>query len=432
MPIEVSKLANVRRHADGKITAQCPACKDDGNDNTGNHLVIFASGAYGCAVHPGDKEHRKEIFRLVGTNSKGSNPVQYPNPIPIRSFTPSPPLSICWERRERQCEPVDRMGAGGSALLGSDGDSGHHGRLFPTPIPREYNENNSEWRLYREGREKSRPTRPEHQSADAPGAVENCRPRCPQPESPQIIDLRHVTIPKVRKASLGFVGAGRVPRPIAWSWGQQLQEEESARREGRPLLIPPYDHGSSSHVPQPTPAGAPTTSTGKSMSHVPLERKDLSDPELLKTLPPIQGVSRQDLAYLHEFIPLVLQDASESSWMPIEDLARLSMAAEAILGHRFPERDWSLFLLRAFPSGDVVKLPNCHLRRRVRKSEICDLQASVRSKMFTEYSLHKGPYLGTPFDTKVTTRGYETIANHSSPRSSNQTRGPSPESIAGS
>lgn len=63
--IDLTKLEKVRRTGD-KIQARCPACAATGGDRTGNHLVILANGRSGCAAHPGDSEHRREIFRLVG------------------------------------------------------------------------------------------------------------------------------------------------------------------------------------------------------------------------------------------------------------------------------------------------------------------------------------------------------------------------------
>lgn len=55
----------------GKRTYRCPACAANGEDKTGYHLVIFASGRWGCVVHQGDKEHNREIFRLVGVKTDG-------------------------------------------------------------------------------------------------------------------------------------------------------------------------------------------------------------------------------------------------------------------------------------------------------------------------------------------------------------------------
>ena len=62
-------LDNVNRRDDGSVIAACPACRASGSDKTGNHLKIEASGKFGCVANPGDGEHRKEIFRLVGIKS---------------------------------------------------------------------------------------------------------------------------------------------------------------------------------------------------------------------------------------------------------------------------------------------------------------------------------------------------------------------------
>ena len=37
-----------------------------GADSTGNHLVVYPDGKYGCVANPGDDEHSKLIFKLVG------------------------------------------------------------------------------------------------------------------------------------------------------------------------------------------------------------------------------------------------------------------------------------------------------------------------------------------------------------------------------
>lgn len=75
--LDLSRLENVRSRPDGKIIARCPACFANGSDKSGEHLVIFPSGKWGCAAHPGDREHRREIFRLVGIASEqGQDPAE--------------------------------------------------------------------------------------------------------------------------------------------------------------------------------------------------------------------------------------------------------------------------------------------------------------------------------------------------------------------
>jgi len=68
--LNITRLEKVRRHG-VKITARCPACAAAGNDRTGTHLFINTeSGKFGCAALPGDSEHRREIFALVGIKSE--------------------------------------------------------------------------------------------------------------------------------------------------------------------------------------------------------------------------------------------------------------------------------------------------------------------------------------------------------------------------
>jgi len=66
--INLSKLTKMVQK-DGKIEAQCPACAASGADATGNHLVIFPDGKFGCVANPEDKEHNKAILKLVGDRS---------------------------------------------------------------------------------------------------------------------------------------------------------------------------------------------------------------------------------------------------------------------------------------------------------------------------------------------------------------------------
>ena len=65
MSLDRTKLENIVE-LDGKITARCPTCQEDGHDNTGNHLVVYDNESFGCVVHPGCSEHRRRIYGLVG------------------------------------------------------------------------------------------------------------------------------------------------------------------------------------------------------------------------------------------------------------------------------------------------------------------------------------------------------------------------------
>lgn len=52
---------------DGKWEGPCPACRAAGNDRKGNHLVVWANGAWGCVANRGAQgaEHRQEMARLA-------------------------------------------------------------------------------------------------------------------------------------------------------------------------------------------------------------------------------------------------------------------------------------------------------------------------------------------------------------------------------
>jgi hypothetical protein len=72
--LEIEKLENIRLSG-SKLIARCPACRADGADDTGNHLVLWPeSGKFACAAHPGDREHRRLIWRLAGSARVGWRP----------------------------------------------------------------------------------------------------------------------------------------------------------------------------------------------------------------------------------------------------------------------------------------------------------------------------------------------------------------------
>ncbi|MDP3851049.1 MAG: hypothetical protein Q8Q59_11135 [Luteolibacter sp.] len=64
--IDIARLEKVRRTGT-KLTARCPACAASGGDRRGEHFFLnTADGKFGCGAYPGDAEHRREIFALVG------------------------------------------------------------------------------------------------------------------------------------------------------------------------------------------------------------------------------------------------------------------------------------------------------------------------------------------------------------------------------
>ena len=77
MKIDQSKLKHVTRTMKPEgmaIVAQCPACVEEGTDNSGNHLIIYPDGRFGCAVNQGNTEHRRRIFALVGVHESPAVP----------------------------------------------------------------------------------------------------------------------------------------------------------------------------------------------------------------------------------------------------------------------------------------------------------------------------------------------------------------------
>ena len=69
--LEINRLENVKKGT-SRTSAKCPACAIEGADNKGTNLSIMnKTGAFTCAKYPGEsgREHRREIFRLVGVNT---------------------------------------------------------------------------------------------------------------------------------------------------------------------------------------------------------------------------------------------------------------------------------------------------------------------------------------------------------------------------
>lgn len=66
MGLDIARLQNVRRGADGGIKAGCPACAALGQDNRKEHLYIYPDGRFGCAKYRGDRNHRSSISKLAG------------------------------------------------------------------------------------------------------------------------------------------------------------------------------------------------------------------------------------------------------------------------------------------------------------------------------------------------------------------------------
>ena len=65
--LDTTRLENVKRNG-VKTTARCPVCAQAGGDTTGEHLVIYDSGKFGCVMFPqgAGVVHRSQIKALVG------------------------------------------------------------------------------------------------------------------------------------------------------------------------------------------------------------------------------------------------------------------------------------------------------------------------------------------------------------------------------
>ena len=70
--MDVRKLAVSRRLGDGTVVARCPACAAGGRDRSGEHLVVYPDGRFGCVVYPGDagRMHRRAIWEAVGERKR--------------------------------------------------------------------------------------------------------------------------------------------------------------------------------------------------------------------------------------------------------------------------------------------------------------------------------------------------------------------------
>jgi hypothetical protein len=75
MSLQIDRLEKARTTGGGRIQARCPACAEGGGDTSGQHLIIYPDGRYGCCVHPGDKQHRRRIFALVGKARREIEPI---------------------------------------------------------------------------------------------------------------------------------------------------------------------------------------------------------------------------------------------------------------------------------------------------------------------------------------------------------------------
>lgn len=70
--IDLCRLEKLRDRGT-KLIARCPACAEQDQDRKGEHFFLFRdSGKWGCVAKPGDREHRQDIFAVVGIKGEFS------------------------------------------------------------------------------------------------------------------------------------------------------------------------------------------------------------------------------------------------------------------------------------------------------------------------------------------------------------------------
>ena len=121
MNLALTKLENARRLANGRVRARCPACAANGQDKSGEHLIIEVDGRFGCAVHPRDREHRKQIWALAGDRTAKPVLVRTLGRLGQEGKNPSQPLVL-------QQNILGRLGRGDQTHAGATVAVNCHGQ----------------------------------------------------------------------------------------------------------------------------------------------------------------------------------------------------------------------------------------------------------------------------------------------------------------
>ena len=58
-----------KRRASGAVKFRCPECAAEGHDLHADNAAVMASGRWGCAYAPGNREHRRAIGKALGVCS---------------------------------------------------------------------------------------------------------------------------------------------------------------------------------------------------------------------------------------------------------------------------------------------------------------------------------------------------------------------------
>jgi hypothetical protein len=87
-----------------KLWGPCPACRENGRDSRGEHLVIFPSGAYGCCLYPAEAadlgerdDHLRRIWELAGGKGKLKKPVEVSDSIKAKRQAIKAKGQAIWE-----------------------------------------------------------------------------------------------------------------------------------------------------------------------------------------------------------------------------------------------------------------------------------------------------------------------------------------------
>jgi hypothetical protein len=153
MALDFNRLTNLVELAGGIRRARCPACAENGQDKTGEHLRIYPDGRFGCCVFPADQEHRRRIFALSGEHGRQAirvrqRTVKVSSPVStgilgrLASLFPAPPpRADSADLRSGARPEVRRPGTPGTERANSHGDQettpelGTFGTGSPNPKP---------------------------------------------------------------------------------------------------------------------------------------------------------------------------------------------------------------------------------------------------------------------------------------------------------
>jgi len=162
MSLDLERLENVVI-SNGKLTARCPACAENGEDSSGDHLFIEneGPGRFGCVVYAGSTgvEHRKRIWALAGVPGDNTSFPAVPHRTCTRASSPKakPPFPILRQPTDEILEAIRDLrewpAAVGLELLAArgllwDGDVYDGGAEWPAWIITDSSRKNAQARTF--------------------------------------------------------------------------------------------------------------------------------------------------------------------------------------------------------------------------------------------------------------------------------------------